>query len=143
MRKPLLSALSLLLLSACAQGYISGTEKTPAMYPSGLPEITALHITDNVQTSAGHSAAETKHCKAFKITQAQAVAYFQTARLISASETTHTVDTSLCHAQGDMNLAFEGPARWTINEHGSSTLTKKNGTELKLFCPDCILGNAP
>lgn len=132
MRKPLLFALSLLLLSACAQGYISGTDKTPAMAPSGLPEITALHITDNAR-------GDPKLCKNFKITQAQALAYFQTAKIVNASDT-HIAP---CFARGDLNFAFEGAATWAINERGSSTLIKKNGTELRLFCPDCILGNVP
>ena len=129
MRKTTL-ALSLLLLSACAQGYTSGTETTPALYPSGLPKITALHITENGKGDA-------KLCKDFKITQGQALAYFNTAKIIN----TMPQETNPCSAQGDLTLAFEGPAKWMISSDGYATLTKQNGTELKMFCPRCILGN--
>ena len=140
MRKTLLSTLSLLLLSACAQGYVSGIGTTPALYPSGLPQITALHITENAKAS---TAADTKHCSDFKITQAQALAFFNAAKIVNASDTHHTAEISPCFARGDLTLAFEGPAKWTINQDGSSTLTKNNGKALGLFCADCILGNVP
>lgn len=143
MRKTLLSTLSLLLLTSCAQGYVSGTETTPALFPSGLPKITALNITGNAKASTGHTAAETKHCVDFKVTQAQALAYFNSAKIINASDEHHTVDVSPCFAEGDLILAFEGPAKWTITEGGASTLTKKNGKELRLLCVNCLLGNVP
>ena len=143
MRKTLLSTLSLLLLSACAQGYVSGTETTPALFPSDLPKITALNITENAKTSTGYTAAETKRCGDFKITQAQALAFFNAAKIVNTSDTHHTAEISPCFARGDLTLAFEGPAKWTINQDRSSTLTKDNGKALRLFCADCILGNVP
>ena len=143
MRKTLLSTLSILLLSACAQGYVSGTETTPALFPSDLPKITALNITENAKASTGYTAAETKYCGEFKVTQAQALAFFNSAKIVNASDAHHTVDVSPCFARGDLTLAFEGPAKWTINQGGSATLTKKNGKDLQLFCAGCILGNVP
>lgn len=135
------TVLSCLLLTACAQGYISGSETSPALYPSGLPPITALNITDNTQVLSGYSADDSKHCKDFKITQAQALAYFQTAGIINASDAHHTFDVSPCYAKGDLTLKFEGPAKWSINELGSATLVKRNGAEIMLFCADCLLDN--
>lgn len=130
MRKIFLPALSLLLLSACAQGYISETASHPAMAPSDLPKITALHITENAKGDA-------KLCKSFHLTQAQALAYFNTARIVSETD----AKAVSCYAQGNMTFAFEGPAIWAISKGGYATLTRKNGTKLNLFCPDCILGN--